>query len=162
MKRIALFTDGWKRLVTYAWNVGIKQEIDKYKEPVSIIQYNSFGNWSAENDFTQAEYNIFNLPDLSEFDGVMLDATNISDEKCIEELVKKIIDSKLPAVSLGRRIDGLYYIGIDNKSSMKKVLNHLYDIHKCKSYIYMQVVSKTILIILKERLHIVNFSRNTI
>lgn len=136
MKRVAFFTDGWKRLVTYAWNKGIQQEINSYKEKVAIVQYNSFGNWSYEDEFTQAEYNIFNLPDLSEFDGVMLDATNISDDRCVEEIVKKIKDSRLPAVSLGRRIDGLYYIGIDNKSSMKKVLNHLYDIHKCKSYIY--------------------------
>lgn len=136
MKKVVLFTDGWKRLVTYAWNVGIKQEIDNYKEPVTIIQYNSFGNWSSEDAFTQAEYNIFNLPDLSEFDGVMIDATNISDEKCLEELVQKVKDSKLPAVSLGRRIDGLYYIGIDNKTSMRKVLNHLYDVHNCKSFVY--------------------------
>ena len=89
MKKVVLFTDGWKRLVTYAWNVGIKQEIDNYKEPVTIVQYNSFGNWSSEDAFTQAEYYIFNLPDLSEFDGVMIDATNISDEKCLEELVQK-------------------------------------------------------------------------
>ena len=51
MKRVAIFSDGWKRLITYAWIDGMLTYISDSGEDICLYQYNSQGNWSLdEND----------------------------------------------------------------------------------------------------------------
>ena len=73
-----MITDGWRRLFTYAWPAGILQRIKERDEEVNLYIFNSTGNWSRDAGYNRAEYNIFNLPDLSEFDGIILELNNIS------------------------------------------------------------------------------------
>lgn len=80
MKKIALLADGWKRLITYAWVRGINQFIEAYPEQIEVCHYNCMGNWSDDRVFNQGEYNIFHLPDLTMFDGIILDLNNVCDE----------------------------------------------------------------------------------
>ena len=81
MKKIILISDGWRRLVTYAWVAGIMREIRKRDLDIALYQYNSYGNWSKDALHNIGEYNIYNLPDFSEYDGVILDCSNISDQR---------------------------------------------------------------------------------
>lgn len=136
MKKIAFLTDGWKRYVTYAWNIGIAESIKNYHEPVSMMQFNAFGTWSENEEYNRGEYNIFELPDLSSFDGILCDFTNISDRNILNRITGLIKASGVPAVSLGRRISGLYYVGIDNRNTLEKLMRHLHNMHGCRSFIY--------------------------
>ena len=63
MKKIILISDGWRRLVTYAWVAGIMREIRKRDLDIALYQYNSYGNWSKDALHNIGEYNIYNLPD---------------------------------------------------------------------------------------------------
>lgn len=40
MKKIILISDGWRRLVTYAWVAGIMREIRKRDLDIALYQYN--------------------------------------------------------------------------------------------------------------------------
>ena len=66
MKKIILISDGWRRLVTYAWVVGIMREIRKRDLDIALYQYNSYGNWSKDALHNIGEYNIYKMPDFSE------------------------------------------------------------------------------------------------
>ena len=72
--------DGWKRFFTYAWPSGILQRIQETNEKVNLYIFNSFGNWKTDQEYISGEYNIFNLPELSDFDGIILDLNNMSSE----------------------------------------------------------------------------------
>lgn len=137
MKKIAFFTDSWKRLVTYSWNIGIARQLNNYSEPVSLFQFNSFGNWSSDKAYNQGEYNIYNLPDLSTYDGVLVDVTNIIDMEVLDDLTRKVKAANIPAVSLGKQLEGFYYVGIDNENTITELLNHMYDVHDCRRYVYV-------------------------
>ncbi len=63
MKRVALFSDGWKRLITYAWVDGMMKFISKCSEEICLYQYNCHGNWSRDGKHNHGEYNIYLLPD---------------------------------------------------------------------------------------------------
>ena len=78
MRKVALITDGWRRLFTYAWPAGILQRIRETGEDVNLYIFNSTGNWSRDAGYNRAEYNIYNLPELSDFDGIILELNNIS------------------------------------------------------------------------------------
>ena len=78
MRKVALITDGWKRYLTYAWPAGIMQRVQATGEDVNLYIFNSSGNWNRDKGYNRAEYNIFNLPDFCDFDGIILELNNIS------------------------------------------------------------------------------------
>ena len=80
MKKVLLISDGWKRLITYAWVVGIMDAINESDEEIGLFQCNCFGNWSFDEKHNQGEYNMFTLPHMENYDGIILDCNNIVDE----------------------------------------------------------------------------------
>ena len=136
MKRVALFSDGWKRLITYAWVDGMMKFISESDEEICLCQYNCHGNWSHDEMHNHGEYNIYKLPNLSEFDGIIMDCTNISDKNIFNNLVDMIRKSNKPVVSIGNHIEGFYYAGIDNKKPIADMMEHLYEKHGCRTFIF--------------------------
>ena len=136
MKRVALFSDGWKRLITYAWVDGMMRFISENEADICLYQYNCHGNWSLDEKHNQGEYNIFALPNLSYFDGIVMDCTNILDRRYFDWLVDRIRKADKPTISIGDYVEGFYYVGIDNKKSITDIMEHLYERHNCKSYVY--------------------------
>lgn len=136
MKKIAMLTDGWKRMVTYAWVDGIIKRIHELDEQIIIYQYNCYGNWRKEKKYNQGEYNIFQLPDLSEFDGVVLDCNFTIETERQQDLSKLLQKTDIPVVSIGHVMDGFYYVGIDNTTPMKEMMAHLHKEHGCFRFLY--------------------------
>ncbi len=136
MKKVALISDGWKRLIVYAWVAGIKSYIEQSGEDICLYQFNCHGNWSTDELYNQGEYNIYNLPDLSEYDGVILDCLNIRDDNVLKKTIEHIRAANVPVVSIACDIDGFYYVGIDNNSTIEKLVEHLYNEHGCRSFVY--------------------------
>ena len=136
MKKVALISDGWKRLIVYAWVAGIKSYIEESQEDICLYQFNCHGNWSTDELYNQGEYNIYNLPDLSEYDGVILDCLNIRDERILESTIEHIKAADVPVVSIACNIEGFYYVGIDNNGTIEQLMEHLYKVHGCRSFIY--------------------------
>ena len=134
MRKVALITDGWRRLFTYAWPAGILQRINETGEDVNLYIFNSTGNWSRDAGYNRAEYNIFNLPDLSEFDGIILELNNISSQAVLAEVIHRAEQTKLPVVSIANELEDFYYVGIDNYSAMKQVIAHLHEVHSCNKF----------------------------
>lgn len=136
MKRIALISDGWKRMVTYAWVDGIINRIREMGEEVCIYWYNCYGNWSKDKKYNQGEYNIFHLPELNRFDGVILDCNFINEKEWRQEVLSIIEGVTVPVISLGHAVDGCYYVGIDNTTPMKQLMQHLHQVHGCTRFMY--------------------------
>lgn len=136
MKKVALLSDGWKRLITYAWVDGMMKFIAESDEEICLYQYNCHGNWSHDEMHNHGEYNIYTLPDLSSFDGIIMDCTNISDKTVFDKLVDMIRKSGKPVVSIGNHIEGFYYAGIDNKKPIADMMDHLYHQHNCRRFIF--------------------------
>jgi len=81
MKKIALIAEGWKRLINHAWVEGIEQYCSEVGEKIVICHFNSMGNWNDDPLYNEAEYNIYNLTDFTEFDGIIVDINNVTDEE---------------------------------------------------------------------------------
>ncbi len=133
MKKIAIVLDGWRKFVTYAWIIGCRQYIKEHGLDANIYAFNSFGNFSMDEKYNIGEYNITNLPNFSDFDGIIVDLTNIKKEnrEIKEDIIRRIRESGVPAVSLVERIPGMYYSGINNYAAMKEIVEHIVTVHGC-------------------------------
>ena len=134
MKKIALVMDGWKRFFTYAWPSGILQRIKETGEEVNLYIFNSSGDWSMDDGYNVGEYNIYNLPDFNDFDGIIMDLNNIRYMDVGQRVIDAVKKSGKPAISIANKIDDFYYVGIDNYLAMKEMIAHLYGVHDCRKF----------------------------
>ncbi|MBQ2282570.1 MAG: substrate-binding domain-containing protein, partial [Agathobacter sp.] len=132
MKKVALIADCWRKLINFAWISGCRRYIAEHNLDVNLYVFSSFGNFSKDEKFNEGEYNIFNLPNLSEFDGIIVDFTNIEMEGTKDWIIRKVREANVPVVSLAESIDGMYLSSIDDYSIMKKMIEHVVDVHGCK------------------------------
>lgn len=134
MKKVALIMESWMRYFTYAWPSGILQKVKESGLDVNLYIFNSSANWSDDAAYNQGEYNIFRLPDLREFDGIVLDVNNIADADVRDALVQRVRESGVPAVVIANRFQGLYTTAVDNYGAMQDVMRHLHGHHGCRSF----------------------------
>ena len=137
MKKIALITDGWKRYVTYAWIEGYRRYASEKQLDTDLYVFQCFGNFNKDEGYNTGEYNITRLPDLTSFDGIILDLANVSDPKLKEEFLIRVRESKVPVVSLLEELPGLYYSGLDNLSAFGTLVEHLITEHGCQKLNYI-------------------------
>lgn len=137
MKKIALVTDGWKRYVTYAWIQGYRRFASENHLDTDLHVFQSFGNFNKDDGYNSGEYNITRLPDLTTFDGIILDLANVSDSKLKEEFLTRVRKSGVPAISLLEELPGLYYSGLDNLTAFGALVEHLITEHGCRTLNYV-------------------------
>ena len=143
MKRIALIADGWKRWMIYAWVYGMQECIKDTGADISISNYNVFGNWNKDKKYNEGEYALFDHIDPSEFDAVVTDLSNVKDNEIYERIVNPLRNCGIPVVNLNSAREGMkepdnfYYVGTDNEQAMRDILNHMYDVHSCRSYVFL-------------------------
>ncbi len=134
MKKVALIMESWMRYFTYAWPSGILQKIRESNLDVNLYIFNSSANWSDDLAYNQGEYNIFRLPDLRDFDGIVLDVNNIADIEVRDALIQRVRESGVPAVVIANWFPGLYAAAVDNYGAMQHVMEHLHGHHGCRSF----------------------------
>lgn len=134
MRKIALIMDGWKRFFTYAWPAGILQRIKETNEDVNLYIFNSSGDWSLDKDYNIGEYNIYRLPDLNDFDGIILDLNNVRFKEVRDYAISAAKQTNKPVISIANELEDFYYVGIDNYAAMQEVIEHLYQKHNCRRF----------------------------
>lgn len=134
-KKVAIFANGWSneyiKLVLDGVHSRAKgSNVDLY----AFINYSS-GPEDKPDNF--GEKSIFELPDLSMFDGVMLltNTINLSSER--EYLNREILKHRIPAVSLEYELDGIPSLGTKTYSGVYELTTHLINEHNVKHIIYV-------------------------
>lgn len=141
MKKIALIMDDEIRTFTITRVTAILRKLKESKEEVNLYIFRSSGVSAIAEDFNIGEYNIYHLPDFSDFDGIIVELNNVRKNdnmltgvKAFDYVVDKIRKSGKPCISIANDIEDFYFVGIDNYSSMKKVIAHLHEVHQCQKY----------------------------
>lgn len=144
MKKIALITDGWERYVTYTWIQGYRRYTTEHPADLDLYVFHSFGNFNKDQNFNIGEYNLFRLPDLSTFDGILLDLANIGISSIKEEILTAAQSAGVPVISLLEEIPGLYFSGINNYDAIGQMMEHLITEHHCQTINYVGGPSESI------------------
>ena len=83
------------------------------------------------------EFNIFNLPDFNDFDGAILLTNTLAHQPVVANILSRIKAAGIPAVSIDNDIPYMYYIGIDNKTAMRSITEHLINVHGFSEFCYI-------------------------
>ena len=126
--------DSWHRYMVAAWAIGIVQELKKRKTDACLYIFCCAGNWSLDEEYNEGEYGIFSLPNFNEFDGVLIDFSNMHSYNEEHIVTERIRYSGIPAISLQKQIDGFTYVGADNYSAMRQMAAHLHEVHNINRF----------------------------
>lgn len=104
---------------------------------LNVSFFISFGGILHSRKHDIGEYNIFNLVNFSKFDGAILLTNTISDAKVVEQILYNVRKANIPTVNIDLDMEDMFYIGIDNEASMKKIVEHLIQHHKLTKINYV-------------------------
>lgn len=102
-----------------------------------IFVFTCQGDIYKQTDHGIGEFTIFDLPDLKMFDGIIYARNTIQNEKTCQELEARILESKVPVISIEAEIGDMPRFYIDNSKAMYDLTSHLAVTHKIKSVVYV-------------------------
>lgn len=128
-KKIAVFVSGIYK--EYQRNI-IKGMIEEAKKlNFELFIFSSFANEDADEKRDKGEYNIFSLPKIDKYDGV-ISLINTIQSKNTQMLYEKCKESGVPLVDIDNITNGSYFVGIDNASAMRTIVEHFINEHGFK------------------------------
>ena len=132
---IGFFTVDWNYELVESTLHGLKQFVDDH-ENVRLTVFDCFGK-DLDNSKDKSEYAIFNLPELSRFDGVLLQGNQIILQRVRDELGRRITECGIPAVTIGCPVEGCTLIHIDNRSAQHDMTEHVIRKHHARRFVFL-------------------------
>lgn len=104
---------------------------------LNVLAFTSFSGDMGNARHDVGEFNIFNLPNFDEFDGAILLTNTIYYKPVGNVILDRIKKAGIPAVSIDKDVPSFFYIGIDNKTAMRKITEHMINVHGYKHFAYI-------------------------
>ena len=133
--KIAYFAVDWNYELVDQTLHGLKEYADTHKNVVLRV-FDCFGK-DLDNAKDRSEYRIFDLPDLSSFDGAILLANQLILPRTRDELVRRIDEAGIPAVSIGCPLPGCVLVDHDNHAAQKAMADHVIRKHGARRLVYL-------------------------
>ena len=133
--RIAFFTADWNYDLVESTLHGLRQFVDDHQE-VSLCIFDCFGK-DVNNAKDRSEYAIFDLVDLDQFDGLLIQSNQIVLKPVREAIARRVAQSGIPAVSIDCPLEGCTLLGIDNRKAQHDIALHVLRDHGARRVVYL-------------------------
>ena len=133
--RIAFLTVDWNYELVERTLHGLKQYTEDHPN-VQICVFDCFGK-DLGNEKDKSEYAIFGLPDLSQFDGLIVQSNQIVLRQARTEVERMIARVGIPAVSIGCEVKGCALVYFDNEKAQYAMTEHLIREHDARRLVYL-------------------------
>lgn len=134
-KKIAVLVNGWNNYSVIKAVEGIKSCVKT--QDVDIFIFLSYAAYSQTKERNYGEDCIFDLPDYSMFDGVIIFSTMLNSFETPEHVAKLLVEKNVKAVSIGMELPGIDYVGIENSKGMYEMVEHLIKEHNIKNPVFL-------------------------
>ncbi len=126
-KKIAVFSTCWSGEILYKYVNGIRAGLKEAN--ADLYLFLSHAVFGPDEAFLSGEMNIYNLPDMKEFDAAIIFANGLDFPELLDNLNKRCIDAGIPVVYTGKDDERFYYIGSDNYVGTRSMMEHMLHEH---------------------------------
>ncbi|MCR5673120.1 MAG: LacI family transcriptional regulator, partial [Lachnospiraceae bacterium] len=134
-KKIALFSCGWAFDLLHDYSKGVVKRMQG--QDVDLYIFVCYPPYSGDEMIKVGELNIFNLPYIEDFDGVLILGNAIDHVGVYESIIKRCKDANVPVVSTGRKDEYAYFVGSDNYDGARNLYTHLVEKHEIKRTLFI-------------------------
>lgn len=133
--RIAVFGTMWNEEVMMFYYDGFNRWAHDTNSIVDV--FTCYGRLNLNNPFNMGEFAMFDYPDLSTYDGVVLIGFTINAEKIRLKLEARIRELGIPCVVMEYTTDGFSCIHINQEKYLNQMVHHLAEVHHVKKFCYI-------------------------
>ena len=134
-KKIAVFASGWGdeyfREVVYGVSEAAK------KESVDTFAFVNFSIRGLDALLNEGEFNIFTLPDLEDFDGIILLANSFNLSKETEYFAEKLKTIEVPTVCVEYELEHATSLISDNYAGMYELVQYIVEERGARDILYV-------------------------
>ena len=133
--RIAVFANGYNRYCTLKALDGMRTVSSEKDFDIDVfVGYAAF-NDSA--DLNTGRAGIYWLPKLENYDGAIVFSGLINDFNVAKQICLNAKEKNVPVVSIGEYVDGIPFVGSNNETGMRELVEHLVKVHGIKHAVYI-------------------------
>ncbi len=134
-KKIGVFIGG----VTQNFSGRVCRTISRRAEALGydVYFFTTFNSYDDNLLYLDGECKIFDLPEYSELDGIIVAPDTIYLQGRLEVLYRKLKAAPCPVVSIRERLEGVYNVVVDDSTSMEKIICHFIEEHKFTNICFM-------------------------
>lgn len=107
------------------------------KKNVNVFVFTCGGDIYTVNDHNIGEFQIYNLPDLRAYDGIIIAPDTIQNADVVERLEKELAESAVPAIAIDTRVADLECFEIDNACAIYQMAEHIVTVHGKNRILYV-------------------------
>ena len=133
--RIAVFANGYNRYCTLQALEGMK--VTGSDKDFDIDVFVGYASFNDNSDFNKGRVGIYWLPKLENYDGVIVFSGLINDFNVAKELCLTAKSKGIPVVSIGEYVEGIPFVGTNNETGMRELVEHLVKVHGVKKAVYI-------------------------
>ncbi|MBR5975914.1 MAG: diguanylate cyclase [Clostridiales bacterium] len=134
-KKIAVFTTGWCTEILSQFLKGLMTALSEDEADIFLfLCYSTFADTPARR---HGEMNIFELPDLRDFDGAIVFGSGLDFRDRVDRIVEKCREANVPLILQGTRRPGMCSILSDNIQGTQELVRHLREKHDVRRIIFL-------------------------
>ena len=138
-RKVAAFANGWSDEYLMVAIEGI-QRCAKEND-IDIYVFLEYASHNREDENVQGELNLLRLPNLSDYDGILLMGNTLNNAGELETLSEQIRKLDIPTVCLEYQVEGIDCICTDNYLGMRELCDHLIEEHDVKRVVWVSGLS---------------------
>ena len=133
--RIAFLTADWNYELVETTLHGLKKYVNEH-DNVRVCVFDCFGK-ETDTPKDKSEYAIYDLVDLSSFDGVLVQGNQLVQQKMRDRIGRRIKEAGIPALSIGCPLEGCRLLCIDDRKAQHDITEHVIQHHGARRLVYM-------------------------
>lgn len=79
--------------------------------------------------YEKGEYNIYNLPDFTQYDGVILNTDTIREPDIMQTIADRIGEAGIPCIDLNINTPWFMHVEMENRNGVEEIIRHLITQH---------------------------------
>lgn len=134
-KKIAIFTTGWCCEILSQFLTGMQEALRNSETDLFIFL--CYPTYIDKPEIKHGELNIFSLPNLKDFDGMVIFGSSLNFQSELNDLVARGKRAGIPIFMQGAQHENAYYIGSDNYVATREMCRHLTERHNVENIIFL-------------------------
>lgn len=114
------------------------------KEGINVFVFTCGGDIYAKNAHSRGEFQIYHLPELSFYDGIIVAPNTIQNAEVVEELKRKLAQVKSPTIAIDGGMENMRNFKVDNAAAMYRMTEHVVLKHNRRSILYISGPEKNV------------------
>ena len=133
-RRILMLISTWDVDFAKAIIAGIRERIGD--DDIELHILNAYDDLRPSDYFVKGR-EIYFLPDLEKYDGLIIDLITIDSVQYVKDITKSFHDLNKPVVGVDTHAENAIFCGLDNYRSMYQLVDHMVTIHDCRIFNYL-------------------------